>query len=387
MARRLFISLLAALLAGMLPGLAAAADPPPYPNRMASTGDSITQAFNTCWFPYVDCPASSWSTGTTTTVNSHYLRLRTRNAAINGQSYNRAVSGARMANLAGQMANVNAIGGVQYVTVLMGGNDLCTDTVELMTSTTDFEAQLRAGLGTLRGSGSSALVYLVSVPDVYNLWLIFKDNSSARSAWDSFNVCQSLLANPTSTDPVDEARRQQVAQRNRDYNAIIATVCAQDSNCRTDGGAVFNTRFVPAEVSSRDYFHPSLEGQRRLAEVSWAAGPWGSVAATTHAGDLDGTVARAKKGWQANATVTVHQEAETALAGATVSGRWSSGATGSCTTTSAGTCSIGATFGRNVATATFSVESITAAGRTYAPAGNHDPDGSSTGTAIAFTRP
>ena len=34
-----------------------------YPNSIASTGDSITRAFNDCWFPYVDCPSASRSTG------------------------------------------------------------------------------------------------------------------------------------------------------------------------------------------------------------------------------------------------------------------------------------------------------------------------------------
>ena len=41
-----------------------------YPNSMASTGDSITRGFNTCSFPFIDCPQNSWSTGTSSTVNS-----------------------------------------------------------------------------------------------------------------------------------------------------------------------------------------------------------------------------------------------------------------------------------------------------------------------------
>lgn len=41
-----------------------------------------------------------------------------------------------------------------------------------------------------------------------------------------------------------------------------------------DGNAVFNYPFQPRHVSTRDYFHPSLEGQRVLAEVTWNAGPF-----------------------------------------------------------------------------------------------------------------
>lgn len=379
--------LLVLLLGVMSAGSVTAADPPPYPDRMAATGDSITRAFNTCFFPFTDCPANSWSTGTSSTVNSHYPRLRTLNAAIDGHNYNRAVSGARIADLDTQMQNVNAIGGIEYVTVLMGGNDLCTDTTALMTSGLTFETQLRDGLAVLRNSGSTALVYLVSIPDVYNLWAILKDNSSARSTWDAYDVCQSLLANPLSTHPDDVARRELVRQRNLDFNAIIASVCAGDLNCVTDGGRVFDTKFAAADVSTRDYFHPSIEGLRKLAEVSWVAGPWGGVVATAHAGDLDGAAARAKRGWQATVTITVHGEAEASLSGAAVSGSWGNGSAGSCTTGGSGTCTVSVTLGRNVTSTSFTVTGIAASGRSYDAAANHDPDGDSNGTSITLIRP
>ena len=46
-----------------------------YPNAIASTGDSITRAFNTGTLPFTDAPANSWSTGTNNTVLPHYLRI------------------------------------------------------------------------------------------------------------------------------------------------------------------------------------------------------------------------------------------------------------------------------------------------------------------------
>ena len=49
---KLRLALLVALLALTLTASAHGA----YPNSIASTGDSITRAFNDCWFPYVDCP-------------------------------------------------------------------------------------------------------------------------------------------------------------------------------------------------------------------------------------------------------------------------------------------------------------------------------------------
>jgi len=48
-----------------------------YPNSMAATGDSITRAYNTGTLPFSDRPDNSWSTGTRTSVGSHYGRIQT----------------------------------------------------------------------------------------------------------------------------------------------------------------------------------------------------------------------------------------------------------------------------------------------------------------------
>ena len=68
------------------------------PTRMASLGDSITRGFNACGF-YFDCTARSWSSGSYSTVNSHYRRL----AAVRSlTAYNDAKTGARIGALPGQ---------------------------------------------------------------------------------------------------------------------------------------------------------------------------------------------------------------------------------------------------------------------------------------------
>ena len=72
-----------------------------YPNSMASTGDSITRAFNTGFFPFIDAPSNSWSTGTNSTVNSIYNRIRTVNSSITGKNYNDARTNAPMSELSG----------------------------------------------------------------------------------------------------------------------------------------------------------------------------------------------------------------------------------------------------------------------------------------------
>jgi hypothetical protein len=119
------------------------------------------------------------------------------------------------------------------------------------------------------------LVSVSSIPNIYQLWSVLKGNSSARFVWSLFKVCQSMLANPTSTNQADVDRRARVLQREVDFNTVLAQVCAQYAQCRFDGNAVFNTAFVASDITTRDYFHPSLSGQQKLASVSWSAGYWG----------------------------------------------------------------------------------------------------------------
>jgi lysophospholipase L1-like esterase len=246
----------------------------PYPRSMASTGDSITRAFNTGFFPYIDNPSGSWSTGTNSSVASHYTRLVALQPALAGHAYNDAKSGAKMIDLAGQMATA-AKQRVDYVTVLMGGNDVCTSTESAMTSVANFRAQFVTAMNALTGRSPSTRIYVASIPNVYNLWAVLKGDFVARSVWWTFGVCQSMLANPESTAQADIDRRARVLQREVDYNATLQSVCALYARCRYDGGAVFGTTFLASDVTTRDYFHPSIAGQAKLAAVSWAAGYWG----------------------------------------------------------------------------------------------------------------
>jgi lysophospholipase L1-like esterase len=241
-----------------------------YPSSIASTGDSITRAFNTCSFPFVDCPQNSWSTGSSAAVNSHYRRILAANAAISGRNYNDARTGAKMTGLNGQVGSAVAQH-VDYVTVLMGANDVCTSSVSTMTPTATLAAQLQTALQTLSVGLPNARIFVGSIPNVYHLWEILHTNVFAVLTWSIGGICQSLLANPNSTAPADVARRQQVYDRTVSDNAAIANVCARFVHCRFDGNAAFNAPFTSADVSTRDYFHPSVSGQAKAAAVTWAA--------------------------------------------------------------------------------------------------------------------
>lgn len=272
--RRGVVALVAATWTVALVGTGVAQGAPSYPSSIAATGDSITRAYNTGLFPYTDNPSASWSTGTNSAVVSQYTRLLALPTAISGHAYNDAKSGAKIADLNGQMATaVSQRAG--YVTVLMGANDVCTSSESAMTTVDAFRASFTQAMNTVTAGSPSTLVSVSSIPNIYQLWSVLKGNTTARSVWALFGVCKSMLANPTSTKAADVDRRARVLQREVDFNTALAQVCAQYVQCRYDGNAVFSTALVASDITTRDYFHPSVSGQKKLAAVSWSAGYWG----------------------------------------------------------------------------------------------------------------
>ena len=237
---------------------------------MAAVGDSITRAFVLC-DDVGDCPEASWSTGTE--VDGHLRRIE-RLSGATVEAWNVAVSGARVADLESQARRAVATGAA-YVTVLVGANDACRPTEPEMTPVGEFAAAFERGLATLVEGLPSARVLVVSVPDVMRLWEVGRGDPATRVTWARYRVCPSMLAAPESTAPADAARRQRVRARVTAFNDAMAAACARHPNCRWDGGAVFRDRFGLDALSERDRWHPSREGQRRLAELSWDAGWYG----------------------------------------------------------------------------------------------------------------
>jgi lysophospholipase L1-like esterase len=263
--RRLLAAIVAAL---CLTALASSAALAVYPNSMAATGDSITRAFNTCSFPFTDCPANSWATGTEATVNSFYLRILAVNAGIREHLSNDARSGAKMADLPGQVTNV-VTQRAEYVTVEMGANDVCTSEEGTMTSVASFRSSFEGAMRTLTERLPSTRISVGSIPNVYQLWSLLHTNRSAVSTWGSFSICQSMLRNATSTSREDEERRLRVQRREVEFNGVLREVCALYANCQYDADTGYNYRFEAAEVNTRDYFHPSVRGQATIARIEW----------------------------------------------------------------------------------------------------------------------
>ena len=108
-----------------------------------------------------------------------------------------------------------------------------------------------------------------SIPNIYQLRSVLQRNWVARFVWASAGICPSMLAS-TNT----EIARQQVVAREAAFNQILSEACGQYTECRWDGNSTYNYQFSASQISTLDYFHPSLSGQAALAQLTWKASWW-----------------------------------------------------------------------------------------------------------------
>ncbi|MFD9409168.1 SGNH/GDSL hydrolase family protein [Streptomyces sp. NPDC059989] len=234
------------------------------PASIAAVGDSITRGFDACSV-LADCPEVSWATGSDPQVRSLATRLL-GDADAPARSWNYAATGSRMADLPGQLTEA-AAHKPDLVTVMVGSNDACRPTASSMTPVAEFRSGFEQALAGLRSASPTSQVYVSSVPDLQRLWEQGKDLPMVRQIW-KLGICQSMLADPLSAASGATSRREQVRARVVEYNEVLREVCAKDTLCRYDGGAVFQYPFAADQLSRWDWFHPGKDGQARLAELA-----------------------------------------------------------------------------------------------------------------------
>ncbi|OIJ66270.1 SGNH/GDSL hydrolase family protein [Streptomyces mangrovisoli] len=235
------------------------------PSSVAAVGDSITRGFDACTV-LSDCPEVSWATGSSAKVDSLAVRLLGRTGAA-GHSWNYAVTGSRMADLPAQIRRA-AARRPQLVTVMIGANDACRASTSAMTSVADFRAGFEESLRTLRARLPKAQVYVASVPNLKRLWSQGRANPLGKQIW-KLGICPSMLQDADDLTAAATLRRDTVLDRVEAYNGVLKDVCAKDTRCRFDGDAVFDYDFGTKQLSQWDWFHPSADGQARLAEIAY----------------------------------------------------------------------------------------------------------------------
>lgn len=259
------------------------------PKKLVSLGDSITRAFDAT-LP-ADNLSQSWVNGThgffeqlfgLPDVKSHNQRISANFGSSGRRNVVVAKNGAKVKGLQEQAA-ATAGKGYTYATVLMGGNDVCRDTIAELP--TDYEFTVDAAIGLVelfRGLPDGATVQVAAIPDVKQLYEIGIDKTAlgiidCEQLWSLTAQgfpCGSMLS-PDNT----EADREYVRSRNVRYNQILGFLTAIGARKFTNLNISWTDRtftypFTADDVSNIDCYHPSSRGQRGIARETWNDGPF-----------------------------------------------------------------------------------------------------------------
>lgn len=228
---------------------------------VGALGDSITAGFNAQRLG--DNRDLSWSTGTATLINSHLKRvMATRGAAAT--AFNEAIAGSRVHDLDRQVTRL-LTKSPDYVTLAIGANDVCSwSTVDHHAELADFEEHLRSQIQRLVEARPNVRIALAPIPDLYNLWEVASTKAGCQAKWDMMGICAPLLSSRSNAD-----ERTRFQSRWRDANDAVTRVANDFAGNVAHDPADADTQFEWRHVSSMDCFHPSVEGQNLLSEMTW----------------------------------------------------------------------------------------------------------------------
>ena len=229
---------------------------------MGSLGDSITMAFN-AGGP-LDRPSNSWAVGWSKNVSSHYERLLSIYDDVS--AFNAARSGAVASELDAQITKLLAKANPDYVTILMGANDVCSWTADHAKDLEQYEKDMTDGVERLISANPDVKILLSPVPDMLKLWQVGRVNS-CQGKWNFYKICTPLLgANRT------EEERMAFVERLNDLNASLERIAEQHSLNVKYAAAVATANFEWKHISALDCFHPGVTGQNFLANEAWKDG-------------------------------------------------------------------------------------------------------------------
>ncbi len=258
---------------------------PQLPTMLAAIGDSYSQAWSVSPSYTRDHPVFSWVVGTAKGDGVFSLRERFEALGARLTVVDAATSGKKMSDAWRQAAAVVTAaamlppGSTVYVTFELGTNDLCD---EPMTTATDFETQLRSAVSLLRADlPAGSRILMLSVPDFSHFYDMTQADPSAMAILNAHpDTCPPFLGSD-SPYSLQEAEATLVS-----YDSILVAVCGEieatdgPSNklhCRSDATLLAERDFEIGDLSTVDYFHPSLSGQAKMAEAAWKAGYWSTV--------------------------------------------------------------------------------------------------------------
>ncbi len=262
---------------------------PPLPSLLAAIGDSYSQAYSVSPAYRYDHPQFSWVIGTAQGDGVMSLLERFRALGAAPAVVDAATSGKKMSDAPRQADEVVAAaqklgpGKAAYVTFELGTNDLCASP-DAMTDPADFNGQLLAAVSTLRsGLPAGSRILMLAVPDFPHFHDITAADPAAKASLalpENSNRCAPYLG--TSSSAAVAKADTYLSQYDDSLKSACDDIDAREGTtgalyCTYDAALLAESDFTIGDLSTVDYFHPSLSGQAKMGEDAWRADVWGSV--------------------------------------------------------------------------------------------------------------
>lgn len=286
---------------------------PPLPRTMGALGDSISvgalaeykrQSALWPWFQVglllevfnfiaqrkmsiFESRQVAWATGLDPSyrVISHARRLAYLNPEL--RIYNAAVSGAVAKNvlqsqveeLSRWSRKVNRQDMPDYVTLMIGGNDLCRNRVDQMTSPSEYQEQIEDIVDRVLAHSPQTRLLVSTTPKVSDLkqfsrnWVTgFGVLKNCQKVWNLHKFCQTVT---DSTQSAEDRRR--VQERMATYHQILRDVVNRRRRVYGDrirlSDKLYNYEFTKNDLAV-DCFHPNFTAHQKIADFSFVDNWW-----------------------------------------------------------------------------------------------------------------
>jgi lysophospholipase L1-like esterase len=272
-----------------IPSPTAAPTAPALPSLLGAIGDSYSQAWSVSPDYLFDHPQFSWVVGTDKSDGVTSLLERFRALGGSPAVADAATSGKKMddaprqASLVVAAAKKLAAGQTAYVTFELGTNDICASP-DFMTDPAAFTAQLQSAIGTLRvGLPPGSRILMLPVPDFPHFRDMTQADAAARALLalpKNLNRCAPYLG--TSSPSAMVKANDYLSKYDAGLKAACDDIDANEATsgrlyCTYNATLLADSDFTIDDLSTVDYFHPSLSGQAKMAEDAWRADIWRSA--------------------------------------------------------------------------------------------------------------
>ena len=237
--------------------------------KIYSLGDSITTGFSTRGV-LQDAPEENWSTGNARNdLNSHYQRLLDifNNTDIDVFRENLAVKNQEVISnstesLNGQADDLQQIlssDQFNYVTILMGFNDVCRTNLDVQSFKSEFRSAVSDAIDRI--IIDSNLIFIASIPNIQ----VILNNPTCPIQGPPLNLW--IEANCPNANLPNDGVLEYIQAANDAYKEIAAE---NPKKVIFDEETVFKADIQPNMISELDCFHPSVNGQAFLATETWS---------------------------------------------------------------------------------------------------------------------